>query len=511
MKLNTLFCAIEYGVRKASPSLRGGGTAQAVTEGSRGMHCGSNNYHFDLSVSPKADSSPYQRRAMNSAARRFITCTIVLVLILSIAPVAYAADAPVFSYELQLTDANGMTVEDPRSLSDGDVLNVEIVLRRTDQNGAYDLYGIEFRLLTVGLTYNNDGSTLRGGTDVREEDYSDGKYVGFAWYDMQQIGENTNNPVLVGKWSYTVSDASIVNIRVPVALVYVTGHTEGATATGPATIKLDLNLNGGELIGDDITGKYVSGTAVTLPDAEREGYTFLGWTDGLTIFPPNSQFVVSGIVTLTAVWEPLELNRHLRLDPNGGEIVGEDITGYYADGMIVILPDVTREGYTFKGWFDGVNTYEAGAEYIVYNTVTIVAQWEAESAGGLMGFDYGWVAPVLIGVCGLGLLLLLLLWKRKTVKYSLVNGDVALDYTNGDKAVQIDVMLYCDGIEYHLARSEIVEAKQKLRFIHNTDMPIADITEGTYDGKLLIYDGSKTEMKKCRIKAVDRELDEKSN
>jgi len=172
---------------------------------------------------------------------------------------------------------------------------------------------------------------------------------------------------------------------------------------------------------------------------------------------------------------------------------------------VIILPDITREGYKLVGWSDGVNTYKPGDEYVVYNTVNLTAQWEEIH-------DYGWVAPVLIGVCGLGLLLLLLLWKRKTVKYSLVNGDVALDYTNGDKAVQIDVMLVDDGMEYHLARSEIVEAKQKLRFIKNiTNMPIADIEPGTYDGKLLIYDGSETKVKECRIKAVDRELDEKSN
>ena len=343
---------------------------------------------------------------------------------------------------------------------------------------------------------------------MREEDYSDGKYVGFAWYDMQQVGESTNNPVLAGKWSYTVSDASVVNIRVPVALVYVTGHAEGNTATGPATIKLDLKLNGGELTGYDITGKYVSGTSVTLPDASREGYEFLGWSDGLTVYPPNSQFVVSGIVTLTAVWEPLRLNRHLRLDPNGGEIVGEDITGDYADGMIVILPDATREGYTFNGWFDGVNRYEAGAEYIVYNTVTIVAQWvEAHEDNGAMML-YG----ILLLLSIVGLLILLLLWKRRFVKYSLVNGDVALCYNNGDKAVQIEVVLIDGEAEYLLNRSEMVEAKQKLRYIKNTtNMPIADVEEGTYDGKLLISDGSETTVKNCRIQVLDRELDEKSN
>ena len=138
---------------------------------------------------------------------RITAILLAFVLAFSLATTAYAEEIPVLSYELQLTDQNGMPVENPRSLSNGDVLNVEIVLRRTDKNGPYDLYGVEFRLHTIGLEYNNDGTTLRSGTDVREENYSDGKYVGFAWYDMQQVGENINNPIVAGKWSYTVTDA----------------------------------------------------------------------------------------------------------------------------------------------------------------------------------------------------------------------------------------------------------------------------------------------------------------
>ena len=446
---------------------------------------------------------------------------LALVLVFSLVPAAYAAETPVLSYELQLTDASGLPVEDPRGLSNGDILNVEIVLRRTDKNGPYDLYGIEFRLHTIGLEYNNDGSTLRSGTDVREENYSDGKYVGFAWYDMQQVGENTNNPVLAGKWSYTVSDASTVNIRVPVALVYVKGQTEGSTATGPAKIKLDLNLNGGELIGPDISGKYVSGTVVTLPDAKREGYTFLGWSDGLTVYPAGTQFVVSGIMTLNAVWEAPDLNRHILLDPNGGEIVGEDVTGYYADGMIVTLPGAQREGYTFTGWFDGAQTYGAGDEYVVYNTVIIVAQWEAKEADGTEDepgageFSVGKVlgggllAAVLAALIG-WLWWLLLLWKRKTVKYSLITGDVSLDFKNGDEPVEVSVVLYDGEKEYHLNKSGTVEVKHRLKFIKNvSSIPVAAIEPGTYQGKLLIHEGNKIRVRKCRIKALDKELDEK--
>lgn len=457
---------------------------------------------------------------------------LALVLLISLAPTALAAETPVLSYELQLTDGSGMLVENPRALSNGDTLNIEIVLRRTDENGPYDLYGIEFRLHTIGLEYNNDGTTLQSGTEVREENYSDGKYVGFAWYDMQQVGETTNNPVLAGKWSYTVTDASKVNIRVPVALVYVRNHTEGVTATGPATIQLELNLGGGELIGPDISGKYVSGTVVTLPDAQREGYVFLGWSDGLTVYPAGSEFIVSGIVTLEAIWEVPERNRHITLDPNGGEIVGEDVTGYYADGMLVTLPDAQCEGYIFKGWFDGASTYEAGAAYEVYNSVILLAQWEAveitePTEPGMPDADEGaciicgrkptvcalislcWICLLIILLILIGILLLILLWKHRYIKYSLQNGDIQMNYKNGKHKVLVEVVLINENRKHSLNQSDVVTPKTHLRFIKNLDRPIIQVKPGKYQGQLIIIRGRVAEVRKCRIMAVDKELNEK--
>lgn len=465
--------------------------------------------------------------------KRISAILLALVLVLSLATTAYAAEMPVLSYELQLTDQNGMSVENPRSLRNGDILNVEIVLRRTDANGPYDLYGIEFRLHTIGLEFNNDGTTLRSGTDVREENYSDGKYVGFAWYDMQRVGETINNPILAGKWSYTVSNASIVNIRVPVALVYVKDHTEGVTATGPATIKLELNLGGGELIGPDISGKYVSGTVLKLPSAERDGYEFIGWSDGITTYPGGSEYIVSGIVTLTAVWEEPERNRHITLDPNGGEIVGEDVSGYYADGMLVTLPDAQREGYIFKGWFDGVSTYEAGAVYEVYNTVILVAQWEAievaepaepgtpgEGDGGCIicgrvptvcsFIPLCWICLLIILLILIGILLLILLWKRRYIKYSLQNGDIQMNYKNGKHKVLVEVVLIDENRKHSLNQSDVVAPKERVRFIKNLDRPIVQVKPGKYKGELIISRGRVAEVRKCRIRVIDEKNNKNS-
>lgn len=59
---------------------------------------------------------------------------------------------------------------------------------------------------------------------------------------------------------------------------------------------------------------------------------------------------------------------------NGGTVSPNKVV--VAEGKAITLLPAAREGYTFKGWSDGANTYAAGAEYTVTGNVTLTAQWE---------------------------------------------------------------------------------------------------------------------------------------
>ena len=439
-------------------------------------------------------------------------------------------DGTEFTYELFLTDQNGMSVYNPRDLSAGDTLFVEIQLTRNDfAESSYKSFGIEFRLLTRGLSYNNDGTTLRNGTQVRKATYMDGDSVGFAWYDMTQEGEPFANPVLAANWSYTVSDPTMVNITVPVALIYITGDTKDHIPVGTAWLFLDSN--GGRIIGEDVSGEYTSGTLVTLPDAQFGEYIFEGWSDGVHLYPAGSKYTVSGIVTLTAQWADLVRDRYVSFILNGGEHEGEDLSGYYADGETITLPNATREGYQLVGWSDGVNVYAPGDAYVVYNTVNLMAIWEAvdtDSINGgsgeciICGRDY-WVIPA-ISICWICLLILILilimilieiwliilLWKRRFVKYSLVNGDIKLNYRNDKYDVQVEVILVDEDRKHSLNNRSFVKAKDSLRFIKNTmHLPVVEVKPGKYKGELIIHHEGTVEIRKCCIQALDQELEEK--
>jgi len=435
-------------------------------------------------------------------------------------------DGAEFSYELFLTDQTGMPVKNPRTLSAGDKLHAELQLvRNRYTEPTYTSYGVEFRLLTRGLRYNGDGATLRRGTQVRLAHYMDGDSVGFAWYDLSQTGEEIASPVLAASWSYTVEDPGKVNLTIPVALVYLAGDKSQHVPLGPAW--LFLEPNGGTLLGEDVSGEYTSGTAVTLPDARLGDYVFEGWSDGARTYPAGSTYTASGIVTLTALWADLVRDRFVRFLPEGGTLVGEDPSGYYADDEIIPLPDASREGYTFLGWSDGRETFAPGTRYVVSNTVNLTAQWEQIPVEPVKPIEpvkpvepgdptepddpeKPGASPVVKaaaaagGAAGLGGLLwwLLLLWKRRTVLYEMNTGDISLFFKDSKRRVQVEVVLYQGELAYHLNKSGVVEVKHRLRFIRNvTNMPVAEIEPGNYPGKLIVTGDGYEKTIRCRIRA----------
>lgn len=439
-----------------------------------------------------------------------------MILIVSLAPSAFAKETD-FDYKLTVTDENGREVKNLRSLPAGAVIHVEVEIQRPEiDETTYTLYGLEFRLYDIGLEYNRDGATYRDGTSVVETEYIFVDSVGFAYYDLDRVGMKVNNPMLATSWSYTVTDPASVNLTVPVALMYIP-EEEGRELHGNATLYLDPN--GGEIVGEDVSGEYKSGTVVVLPDASFGDHKFLGWTDGQKTYPAGAEFTVSGIVTLTATWEGVVKNRQIIFDPNGGEPLGDkDPGGMYADGEKIILPTTTRDGYRLVGWNDGTDTYEPGSEYTVTNSVVLRAVWEEIGGEGpdksdgsspnialILGIIAGAIA--LVG-CGWWMIIL---WKRRWVLYSLKTGDIALYFKDKKHTVRVAVVLKDDDKEYLLGRSGAVKAGNKLRFIYGGGNVVEDIESGKYKGILLISGEDFKDGRKCRIKVLDREIRERKN
>lgn len=433
-------------------------------------------------------------------------------VLLALAPAgpAMAAEAA-FSYRLSLTDQSGAEVYDPRSLRAGDTLYAELELARTDTDAtSCEVCGLELRLSSLGLDYNGDGASFRAGTAVTRQRFLSGDSVGFAYFDMDRIGERIANPAVVGQWSYTVTDPSAVNLTVPVAVLYTPDSAEAVGPVGNA--RLFLDPGGGALVGEDVSGDYPSGTAVTLPEAVFAGYTFEGWSDGARLYDAGGEtYTVTGVVTLTARWADLVRDRQVLFEPNGGEITGPDPGGLYADGETVLLPGAVRPGFVLAGWTLGGEEFAPGSEYVVDNSVIFFASWTEAST--LPGDETpaapgsgraGWAAAG--AALGLAAVLLPLLRRRRYVRYSLTTGDIRLSHRERGRRFAVEVFLSRDGEEYALGKSGLLAPGERLTFLPGAYALLLD--EGSYHGRLHVTyaDGARARDLPCRIKAAKQRL-----
>ena len=79
------------------------------------------------------------------------------------------------------------------------------------------------------------------------------------------------------------------------------------------------------------------------------------------------------VSTTDSAWE--KTDAAVTFDADGGKIEGGDVTAKIGD--TITLPDCTKEGYEFTGWYDGDTCVgQAGEEYTVSDDVTLKAHYE---------------------------------------------------------------------------------------------------------------------------------------
>ena len=152
---------------------------------------------------------------------------------------------------------------------------------------------------------------------------------------------------------------------------------------------ITLNAMEGDI---EQTGMYVeNGDTFDLPEPEREGYDFDGWYLESSYV---NQVFESGIIdldsdeTLYAKWEAETFD--VTLNYNDENMPNEVITVTY--GETYDLPQPTKTGYVFGGWYNGSDFYRArkisnGDMVDLTSDTTFYAKWDAESYN--VSFDTG--------------------------------------------------------------------------------------------------------------------------
>jgi len=157
-----------------------------------------------------------------------------------------------------------------------------------------------------------------------------------------------------------------------------TEHTLYAHWIEGEKYQVSFHANGGTIQAEKLAVVY-GGTYGTLPKPVRTGYQFAGWytaSEGGKQIKKDSKVSIRANHTLYAHWSPVSIR--VDYDANGGSLSESGKTVTY-DDTYGTLPEPTRSGYGFAGWY----TKRDGGTQIFSNTKvaqtvahTLYAHWE---------------------------------------------------------------------------------------------------------------------------------------
>ena len=228
--------------------------------------------------------------------------------------------------------------------------------------------GVDYTLRapSVGSSYTGSGDSERGTPKSNEWDKILDKDDGYIknWNDIYSWGQDTSsyeswyravrgsNSARSWDNNYATKSYPFVGFR-PV-LEVLNSDTLGSDGMKVVT----LDLNGGKLGGssEDIQIIVKNGSTFTAPMSggmtrpdENTGSYFM-WLDGNGKSYEPGDSVPADVTELTVQWTAPTYT--VTLHANGGTINNGNVTEY-TYGVGATLPtDVTRTGYTFKGWYD---------------------------------------------------------------------------------------------------------------------------------------------------------------
>ncbi len=216
---------------------------------------------------------------------------------------------------------------------------------------------------------------------VKREDASDagmpkiGDIAFFSWDSTEYTWDNCAIVTSADAESFTVVIGCIESGRVEEQtysldesqLVGFASPAYGQTA--PNTVYFDAN--GGEC--DTYSRyEYEGQTYGTLPEASRDGYVFTGWYLGDEKITSATEFA-GGNITLTAKWE---LPRFTVTFDTLGNAEAPDAMIVEKGNAVEALPELSKAGYSFEGWFtesDGGEAFDVSTP--ISEDITLYARF----------------------------------------------------------------------------------------------------------------------------------------
>ena len=232
--------------------------------------------------------------------------------------------------------------------------------------------GVDYTLRTpsVGSSYTGSDDSERGTPKSNEWDKILDKDDGYIknWGKMLSCGQDTTIRIsasfrAVRGWNRSARFWTSYNTSYPTfgfrpVLEILNPDTLGSDGLKVVTLDLGGGTLGGSsdaiqiIVKNGSTFTAPAFDGLTRPDGNTDSYFM--WLDGNgNSYEPGGS-VPADVTELTVQWTAPTYA--VTLNTNGGTIAdGKDVTGY-TYGVGATLPtDVTRTGYTFKGWYDNEN------------------------------------------------------------------------------------------------------------------------------------------------------------
>jgi len=121
----------------------------------------------------------------------------------------------------------------------------------------------------------------------------------------------------------------------------------------PINFDINFMLNGGSFTVTPTNTFTMLSPNTPLDTPNRTGFTFDGWFNNSTLAGQAITYIASGTVgnqRLYARWVAIEYTININL--NGGNLVSTVPATYTIQSPIIVIPNPTRQGFTFAGWYN---------------------------------------------------------------------------------------------------------------------------------------------------------------
>ena len=255
--------------------------------------------------------------------------------------------------KFRIDEGNWIDISDEELTINGlTACTIEVVKKGCDTTLDSDAQTIT---VTKAETPKLDELDIKQPIDGRDKGSIEAK----AGYEISRDGGKTYKDCTAGTTSL---EPGTYYIRVKAIGTVLASTAQEIVINDPAEYTITFDANGGYFNnpGDtEKTSKLTSGQTITAPDKlskssnDKYTYTFDGWYtapgDGMRL---NADDVASKDVTYYAHWIETPKEYNITYETDGGTINDKDYktTYTYETENIYFPTDVTRDGYTFKGW-----------------------------------------------------------------------------------------------------------------------------------------------------------------